>query len=313
MTPIFAIHVGFSKTGTTTLQNHLFRNHSQVEYLGKPYCDPSLKAELHRLMMLDSIAYQAEVDGLSLREIVNSRFATMGKDKRVLLLSDEMFVSYTKVRDKGVIAQRIQDVLAPQKIIITIRNQKELLKSAYLSRGRLLFNVPPRFYGLHVTFEQWLSLGYDNFARGYLEHADFAKTIAYYARVYGRENVCVLLLEELIHKKAAHLQKLADFLGIDAAEALTRVQDAHEHQEISQAILDWEALNTRFFPVNTWFPVRAALTLITTVRKKIKKDAQAYVTITASWEKRLRDIYRAGNQQLVHEYGLPLEQYDYPL
>lgn len=313
MKPNFVIHVGFSKTGTTTLQNHLFGKHPQVEYLGKPYADSHFKQELHRLMMEDSIAYQVDVDGLPLREMVAAKRGQMNPEKRVLLLSDEMFVSYTKVRDKGVIARRIQDVLAPQKVIFTIRNQMELLKSAYLSRGRLLFNVPARFAGLSVTFEQWLALGYQQFHRSYIEHADFSKTIACYASLFGRENLCVLLLEELIHNKAAHLERLSRFLDIDVAQSLSYVQDAHEHKEVSQAVLDFEALNTRLFPFNSWLPVRGALQLVSAIGKKIKKETPAAVTITPVWAERLSQIYRAGNQQLVQEYDLPLAQYGYPL
>lgn len=309
----FVMHVGFSKTGTTTLQNHLFAKHSQIQYLGKPYRDDHLKAALHRLMMEDSIAYQASVDGVFLATLVKSELANMAQPKRVLVLSDEMFVSYTKVRDKGVIARRIQEVLGPEKVIITIRHQMELLKSAYLSRGRLLFNVPPRFSGLAVTFEQWLTLGYEHFHRGYLEHANFAKTIDWYVHLFGKENVCVLLLEELIHNKTGHLERLSNFLGIDTVESMACVADAHEHQEVSQAVLDWEALNTHLFPFNRWFLMRGALRLAAAAKKKLHKEKPANVTISATWQKRLTDMYREGNQHLVQEYQLPLAQYGYPL
>ena len=49
------LHIGFPKTGTTTLQKHLFTEHSQIVYLGKPTRSEWLKEKMHTLIKQDSI------------------------------------------------------------------------------------------------------------------------------------------------------------------------------------------------------------------------------------------------------------------
>jgi hypothetical protein len=57
MSSNIALHVGFSKTGATTLQQFLFSKHSRIEYLGKPYTDDILKSHLSRLIGQESLVY----------------------------------------------------------------------------------------------------------------------------------------------------------------------------------------------------------------------------------------------------------------
>ena len=307
----FAIHVGFSKTGTTTLQRHLFAGHSQIEYVGKPYAEEPFKQALHHFMMADSTLYQPKK--LDLFQRIQKRMKNADSSKKVFLLSEEMMVSYTKVRDKGVVAQRIKEYLQPQKIIITIRNQEDLLKSAYLSRGRLLLNVPQKYTQLAVSFSEWLELSYTNFQRSYLEHANFVSTIDFYSRLFGKENVCVVVLEELINDTETHINKLSQFLGIDAKEALACVGTAHEHKEITQTILDLERLKTKFFPFHRSGLAGGILKIAGFFKKRKYKDAAAEIHLPEGWEQRLNELYAAGNQRLVDEYHLPLQKYGYPL
>jgi hypothetical protein len=128
----FLIHVGFSKTATTTLQKHLFAKNSQLEYLGKPFQSDSLKTHIDRLLRQETTTFDSSS---AIQEI--SMFLLNPRDsmKKWLVLSEEKFVSCSKVRDKGVVARRIKDVLNPSRILFTIRNQFDILRDAYLSGG----------------------------------------------------------------------------------------------------------------------------------------------------------------------------------
>jgi len=53
------IHIGFPKTATTTLQNHLFSKHPGIHYLGKPYRDDDLTGMIRSLVMQESTVYNA--------------------------------------------------------------------------------------------------------------------------------------------------------------------------------------------------------------------------------------------------------------
>ena len=310
MNPDIALHIGFSKTGTTTLQHHLFSKHSQVRYLGKPYTDEFLKEEIHRLIRLESLVY----DPSALKQYLSSKiFNGNGAAENVVILSEEMLVSYSKVRDKGMVARRLLDVFPTAKIIITIRNQFEILKAAYLSRGRVLEYIPSRYSGLHVTFDEWLQLSYRNIENSYLGHIDYFKTVDHYSKLFGKENVCVLLLEEFVGNRRDYLKKMAVFLNIDIEESIKLTEGKHEHKEITQAQLNFERFRSHFYPLSRvpllFKPVDALFRL----RGAFRKEKTARVSVSEEWKKRLCALYRESNKKLAENFILPLDKYDYPL
>jgi hypothetical protein len=305
------LHVGFSRTGTTTLQRHLFAKHSQIRFLGKPYNCETLKSELYKLIQQESTVYDAAGLKSYLTENVWEKESDLSK--KVLLISDEVLVSYSKVRDRGVVARRLKDVFGPCKILFTIRNQFDLLKTAYINRGRMLKNVPPRFDGLFVGFEEWLELSYKDCDRSYIGHADYFRTIDYYSRLFGKENLCVLPLETLTYNKENYIRVLADFMGIDFDEALHSIGEAHEHQEPDTSALGFQQFKTRYFPLSSFFIVSAALKPFYYAKKALSKKWGDGSEISSPWLERLKAFYEPGNRKLARDFDLPLEKYDYPL
>lgn len=304
------IHVGFPKTGTTTLQKHLFSQHSQILYLGKPYNDNAFKTQMHRLIMQESLVY----DPAELKELLKKEISKETNDsKRIILLSEELLVSCTKTRDKGLVAQRLKEVFQPAKVLITIRNQFETLESAYLTRGRVLLYVPERYSGLHVTLDEWLEVSYKNLERSYLGHIDYFKTVDYYAKLLGKENIGVLLLEELVHTPGAFIKKLSAFLGIDAHQGRQLLKGKRANIGLGQFHLEAEALRSKWHPLSNLFLISKMLKVYLALKKNVKNKKGAEINISDNWKKRLRQLYTKGNQQLAGKYELPLETYGYPL
>lgn len=310
MRPDIVIHIGFSRTGTTTLQRHLFAKHSQIRYMGKPYTDDVFKREIDHLVKQETMVY----DSSALRQYISENFWKQGnkKSKKVILISDEIMVSYSKVRDKGVVARRIKEVFDP-RILITIRNQYDILKSAYLSRGRLLMNVPSKYAGLSIRFTDWLELSYQNIDRSYLGHVDYFKTIDYYSQLFGKDNVCVLLFEEFVENTNEYLETLSNFLNIDLNEAVERTENKHEHKEIPQSQLNFERFRTGFYPLSRIPLIFNVIKPFFALMGCFRKDKTAKVTIPGDWQQRLNAMYREGNRKLIEKYTLPLEKYGYPV
>jgi hypothetical protein len=310
MSLITAVHIGFPKTGTTTQQKHLFARHSQVGYLGKPYETETLKTEILKLVMEESLTYDPAVLKKYVAEQVKKE---MNKGKRVVVLSDELLVSASKVRDKGVVAARIKEVFAPHKILVTIRDQVEMLKSAYVNSGRLLKHVPAQYQGRAITFAQWLEMCWENPARSYIGNIRYADTIDYYAGAFGKENICVLLFEEFISHKDEYTRKLAEFLTIDVGEALRLLGGQHENPRLLQSQLDLELSCSRWgipgkVPVlpgllGRWFRLKS----------RFRGDEKARVEMPPGWVARLQPFYAEGNRRLSEHYRLPLEKYGYLL
>lgn len=305
------LHVGFSRTGTTTLQRHLFAKHPQIRYLGKPYTCDTFKSRLYKLIQQESTVYDPADLNAYLRENVWEK--ETDPSKKVLLISDEILVSYSKVRDRGAVARRIQEVFSPCKILFTIRDQFDLLKTAYLNRGRVLKNVPPRYEGLFVGFEEWLELSYNDCDRSYIGHADYFRTIDFYSRVFGKENLCVLPLETFIEDKELYIRTLSDFLGIDFDESLRAVGEAHEHREPDTSSLDFQQFKARFFPLSALSLAGAALKPFYYAKRALSKNTGDGIDVPAAWKERLNGLYGPGNRKLIRDFHLPLDKYGYPV
>lgn len=306
------LHVGFSKTGTTTLQKHLFSCHSQVQYLGKPFADETFKTLIHQLIMQESTVY----DSSALKQYLESEKEILKKiapAKKIILLSEEMLLSYSKTRDKGIVAQRLKNVFPFAKVLFTIRDQFEILKAAYLSRGRQLSYVPPKYLGLHVSFREWLELAFENIERSYLGHVDYYKTIAYYSGLFGKEKIGILLLEELSHNLEEYARKLSDFLGIDTFEVKKILAGKHANQGITRFQLESEILKSQWYPLNRSTLVSKLLKIYLVLMKNAHRNQDAEVQIPTHLLERIGELYKTGNRALINEFGLPLKEYGYPI
>lgn len=302
------IHVGFPKTGTTTQQNHLFENHAQIVYLGKPYQDDRFQKEIHHLIMQESTIYQSS----SLKEYMNS-LEVQDPGKKVIMISDEIMVSVSKVRDKGVVAQRIKDIFYPCKILITLRNQLDILMSTYISGCRLLTNVPARYQGRFVALEDWLEYSYRNLERSHIGNFIYFNTIEYYSRLFGKDNVLVLLFEEFIHHKQDYIKKLSDFLTVDWQESMKLIETAHDNVRIDQSQFEFEHMWGGHLPIRKSRWISGASKIYYLFRKMSGKNKKAKVVIPHHWTDRLENIYKEGNQKLAESFNLPLHEYGYPL
>lgn len=54
------IHIGYSKTATTTLQNYLFKVHDQINYLVRPYYNSKLEKVLFEIKSLNKSKFLKE-------------------------------------------------------------------------------------------------------------------------------------------------------------------------------------------------------------------------------------------------------------
>lgn len=302
------LHVGFPKTGTTTLQKHLFSKHSGIHYVGKPYVDVDLENGISSLIQQDSIAYDP---GFIRAYWCQLREEIKGRDE-VLLLSDERLVSPTKVRDRGIVAARLHDVFRPCKILITIRNQLDILVSAYVNGGCRIGGVS-RFSGLVIELDEWLTEALEKRDRSYIGCVDYDALVRCYVELFGRENVFVLLFEELRSDPFGFSARIAENLGVGVDEACRVFGSNHENARLRQSEFDFARLRTAFFPVGENRIGRFLFHSCLKLRSAIKGNGRTDVSIPNEWVSRLSDCYRSGNSRLAKEFNLPLDRYGYPV
>jgi hypothetical protein len=197
--PIVLLHVGFPKTATTSLQDHVFAGLPGVCNLGKPDMPRSVKKALRHIASDDPDRFDRKYADY-LREAVRdarrkarsivishegmtgSRWRTVGK-ARVL-----REIGFRELR--AATAERLRDSLgdARVRVLFTIREQRAWLLSTFAD---LVLRE-----GLSTELADWLGRGLDRPDDFYAD-PDFDRTIALYESLFGKERVHVLAYEEM--------------------------------------------------------------------------------------------------------------------
>src|SRR5581483_6738487 len=216
------LHVGFHKSGSTTLQNALFARHSQIANLGEPEEHPkALDAMRNAWESCNRDPAERKIFELERDRALWQQALGEVESGKVPLFSKERLTLFEHCSEAGdpCLPHKLRQVVGPARIVIVTRHQIKLVESLYYSKtdGEL-------------TPEQWLQMkteGALNRERFhvYRYHA-FAES---YADAFGRENVGIFMLEELAADVDSFAQRLCRFIGVDAEEAVRLLKDQQFH------------------------------------------------------------------------------------
>ena len=198
------IHIGYPKTGTTFLQNEIFPKLNEVHYIRSDRIRP----ETSKIMRQEEFSFDYE-------QVKNNLEKHLVDGKN--LISNEGFMGNLlvgKAINNKLIADRLAFLFPNVKIIITIRNQYDLVESLYKQYIQL---------GGTKTLREFVK-----FKEGRFEHNDFrwdltlspemfnyATLAAYYEKLVGRENVFLISFELLQKDPARFLDQLLKWMGVD--------------------------------------------------------------------------------------------------
>lgn len=305
--PVY-LHVGFGHAGCAALQTSFFARRSDLFYLGAPFGDAG--GLFSNLKYLDNHLLNERQILESCRDQV---YASPRRQKRPIVVSDETICDASEVYycprqlPTDAIAGRLKRYFPTAKILFTICNQLEYITSMYFSLKRnyaFLARAPL------PPFDEWWAGMHTQIRCLYLQNLDYSELIDVYSQLFGRENVLVLPLEELKARGARrYLEKLCQFMNIELQEAdvgnfnilgneRMTVVESRLAELVAAGSAEWTA------------PVRAVL----------DKDDLASLVSSAPRlslkfdDEQIREIKRVvvrGNQQLVSEFGLPLEELGY--
>lgn len=192
------IHVGDYKTGTSWLQEAVFPFHPEIQYLGDHFEKKELQEVLRELVDIRDLDFCAE----NLRKKFEQNFTKennkiIGISREALSQSNYITGEHAKRN-----AQRLKEVFDDVKIIYVIREQISMLGSIYSQYLKT---------GGTRCFNDWFLDPIE--CKGIIERLKYDKNIAMYQEIFGKENVQVLLFEELRANKENFLKKLYSFIG----------------------------------------------------------------------------------------------------
>jgi hypothetical protein len=319
------IHVGLPKTATTMLQDHLFARHSQVEYLGTYHVKEKRKYDKCRDKDIQEIIDQLIHRGRSCpdlprcRRLFDQAVVPAMEAGRVPLWSwESLGLSQFSVRQAR--ARNLRAVFPECKVVIALRHPIRLVESVYFQNlratnvgGKYRYGRGPRY----LTIDRWLERSWTTPGKAPLSHLDYAATVDLFARTFGKESVGVFLFEELVEDNAAFIESLCRFIGIDPQEGVDLAAEKRGADRWTVEQIEWLKRAQRSLLRSTAFRFvsrRRRRKMVGFLSDgKTPEGERARAPVPERWQERIVEKTREGNRRLVEEWGLPMEQYGYPL
>ncbi|MEY2978397.1 MAG: hypothetical protein ACO31I_18375 [Prochlorotrichaceae cyanobacterium] len=218
------IHVGLQKTASTYLQSEFFPRLSDIVYIGRPYTQENYA--FNTLQYADRSLY--EPTALS-QEI--ERIKEIAQDKPILI-SDELFSGYAFYNfiNRGLIAERLSEVVPNAEIVLFLRGQVDLIISLYnqyVKTGWIHKKLDQSFLqrpGKGFSLEQWLKGRrkwniYNRFIFHHSvctpEHFRYTKLYSLYAQLFRK--VHVFLYEDFDKNPEVCLSRIASILSVNTS------------------------------------------------------------------------------------------------
>jgi hypothetical protein len=312
------------KTASTLLQDRLFAEHPDVEFLGtfhhrtkRPF-GKCRDAEVQAL--LDELVFKRAKDpDLELaRRLFRAAVAPSLEAGKIPVWSwESLALSGPEIRRAR--AENLHAVFGDCKVVLILRNPIALIESVYFQHlkrenvgGKYRRFRRPWFHSIDTWLERsWVDEGAPD------AHLDYATTVQMFVDVFGRENVAVYLFEDLVADSMSFLERLCAFTGIEFEAACELTQRARSNDRWTQEHLD-EIQRIAASPIQ-----RIAFQLADKqARLKMigldepvgtAEGPRARAPLSATWLRRIEARTSVGNRRLVEDWSLPLADYGYPM
>lgn len=315
--PQLLLHVGYPKSGTTTLQAGIFANRPDIFFAGKAQ-GPSgeeITPEANRFRTLVSYATVSHLNAQKDDVIEGLDRIWQASGKQKLLMSLEGMTNpmvdthYTQPRDVFAKATYIHELLAPLKargvnvrLLITLRAQTALLPSLFSQiymQGFASGLYRPTYDGFldFMLDDKIMGFGPDFFFDAYLDHL---------VALFGAENVFATDMKALLEGEGG-AEALSHFLETDVATCTEQVATSPRMNTRKQSKgrrMMVKSGAVRQFETKTGFAVRrGAFGMVD--RLKIKRRKHIFWQLPDRSD-RIRTYYAASNARLAETYGIKL-------
>jgi len=297
----FVLHLGYPKTGTTTLQRGLFSQHPEIAYLGRPFDDALLDLE-HTILTADEATFEARRAEL-VQRLVDRIEATK---EPAIVFSHEGFLRATRHggHDLARTLPRIASIFGEATegrtaltVLVCLRNPIDYLVSHFVQFMR----------GEQADLDAHVRAAIGGEDSLYFRSLRFDETLDRLRGLFG-EGLVVRLFEELKAGSTDYARSICETIGIDADYGAGLLEGQHRKQKQKSEEGYW--VEQRSGPV---YRVGAILTGIglRELGRSIKRRAVHHVALRPELRAELADHFRPMNRRLLERFDLPVSRYGY--
>jgi len=234
----------------------------------------------------------------------------MGHGRAVLMSFEDG--SHGSPRRRRAKMANLKAVCGDCRLLITLRRPVDLVESMYLQKLKAKHSPqgqrisPPRV----STIEEWLDGCWSSGEKATLSHLFYADFIADWESTFGRDNVCVLLYEQLRETPAEYFDAISTYLGILPIRA----------EDVTSGVVNPRVTQSQVERIHTLArsPVRSLVFRFANIRQRQRMIGEhtgraARAPLPQHWIDRIQTLTMPGNRSLTERRGLPLAEYGYPV
>ena len=195
------VHIGYHKTASSWLQQHLFNNHQCG------FTSPFSVAEISNYLISP---HALDFNPKECKTIFSSLIAAALSEGLVPVISSERLSGnpHSGGYDTKELADRLSQVFPKSRVLIVVREQKSMILSTYKQYVRTGGPCKLKTY-LHPPLDVKIPL----FSFKYFE---YHRLIQYYMKAFGDERVLVLPFEYFVQSPLEFVGRIMEFSGLQA-------------------------------------------------------------------------------------------------
>lgn len=303
MDPIF--HIGYPKTATRWLQESVFPFIKNARIIPK-------EDIFKNIINPDGLAFEPEE--IKNKFELNDNETTIFSTHELLGTNYHFGIHGYLIKEN---ALRIKKLFPNSRIIIFIRNQVDIITSAYLQ-----YIVEGGTYCIKKYLNNRRLEGicaYPLFTPSFFE---FHRTIGFYKQLFGKERVYVFLFEDLVANPEYFLRNFSKILGLDID------YDKISYEVVNPSIrrllkyliqffnhfTEMKMLNKHYFFHVPWlYEILKVIYKNFNNYKVFGKNMDACEVMNKNTRKKLEQLYTESNSILMEDLDVNIKQYGYSL
>lgn len=230
------VHIGFPRTATTTLQLKLFKNHKDLNYLGRfPNRNLAHHKTIHNILYYSDQEFTKNFKKIS-DEIKNLPLSSI----KTNLISDEFFLLRDLLHQKIFIKDSIQRLNKicrlnniNLKIIYSVRNQLDIIRSLF--QVTFLTTLKTEYSRIILSMNE---IETDNYTNHFLKGFNYNFLHETLSKIIGSHNLHVIFYEKLVVCREEYCEEISKILNLSYIETSKLLNNARLHRVNDQINVD---------------------------------------------------------------------------